>query len=177
MRERVKTESLTEVRDAYNNIYTQSEYGDKEILYRKVYRRLAPVIGERVLDIACGAGQWLEFLQQRRHPVAGCELSEQALRRAQGRCPEGWFFHADGARLPLRDKDWTYVTCLGSLEHFLDPLLGARELCRVLTEDGRAVIMLPNSYYSGDIWRVMRHGYGPNHHRSLRHRRRVARPS
>ena len=25
-------------------------------------------------------------------------------------------------------------------------------------------MLLPNSFYSGDIWRVIRFGYGPDHH-------------
>jgi ubiquinone/menaquinone biosynthesis C-methylase UbiE len=167
MRERVKVNTLAEVKEAYNKIYARAEYGDKEVLYKKVYQRLAPEVPDRVLDIACGAGQWLRFLEDRDHLTAGCELSELALKRARNRCPDSWLFQADGAKLPLKDASWRYVTCLGSLEHFLDPGEGARELRRILTPDGLAIVMLPNSYYSGDIWRVIRGGYGPDHHQII----------
>ena len=32
---------------------------------------------------------------------------------------------------------------------------------------GEAWLLLPNSYYSGDIWRVIRTGYGPDHHQPV----------
>jgi len=59
------------------------------------------------------------------------------------------------------------LVCLGNLEHFLDPAAGARELARVLAPEGRGVIMLPNAYYSGDLWRVIRTGRGPDHHQAI----------
>lgn len=167
MLERVKAKSLKDVREAYNKIYARAEYGDKEILYHRVYKLLAPPIDTPILDIACGAGQWLRFLSDREHSVAGCELSENALLKARNRCPKALLFQADGAHLPLADESWSMVTCLGSLEHFLDPLAGAKELVRVLKPGGKTVIMLPNSYYSGDLWRVLRTGYGPNHHQII----------
>jgi len=57
--------------------------------------------------------------------------------------------------------------CLGNLEHFLDPGAGAAELARVLRPDGLAAIMLPNAYYSGDLWRRLRGRGGPNHHQAI----------
>lgn len=167
MLERVKAKSLADVREAYNKIYAAAEYGDKEILYHRAYKLLGASADALVLDIACGAGQWLRFLSDRGHSVAGCEIAENALLRAKNRCPDALLFQADGTHLPFDDKSWGYVTCLGSLEHFLDPLAGAKELVRILTPGGRTVIMLPNSYYSGDLWRVLRTGYGPNHHQII----------
>ena len=71
---------------------------------------------------------------------------------------------AFGESLPFVDGAFRYVTSLGSLEHYLDPLAGVRELARVLAPDGTCAVMVPNSFYSGDIWRVIRTGEGPDHH-------------
>jgi SAM-dependent methyltransferase len=73
----------------------------------------------------------------------------------------------DGERLPFRDGAFPFVTHLGNLEHFLDPDLGAREVARMLPLGGRAAFLLPNAYYTGDIWRVIRTGYGPDHRQSI----------
>jgi len=164
MRERIGTRQLADVRGFYDGIYRSGEYGDGPELYRLVLERLELTDSEPVLDVACGAGSFLEILGARGVPAIGVELSEEALRRAQRRAPEALLAVADGAALPFADDSFSALVCLGSLEHFLDPAAGARELARVLAPKGRAVVMLPNSYYSGDIWRVIRTGHGPNHH-------------
>jgi SAM-dependent methyltransferase len=71
---------------------------------------------------------------------------------------------AYGEALPFRDGVFSCVTNLGSLEHFLDPLSAVREMARVMAPGGKALILVPNSFYSGDIWRVIRTGLGPDHH-------------
>ncbi|MEA3377653.1 MAG: methyltransferase domain-containing protein, partial [Chloroflexota bacterium] len=66
------------------------------------------------------------------------------------------------------DNAFHYVTNLGSLEHYPDIPRGVREMVRVLKPDGRAAILLPNSYYLADIlWQVWRTGYGPSHQQPL----------
>ena len=74
---------------------------------------------------------------------------------------------AQGERLPLRAAAFSRVVCLGNLEHFLDAEQGARELARVLTPGGRAVVMLPNAYYSGDLWKLLLTGRGADHHQVI----------
>lgn len=170
MRERLEAKSLEEVRAAYDAVYARSEYGDKAALYHKLLKLLGPELpasGAPVLDVACGAGQWLAFLAARGIPGLGCELSSEALARARARAPQAGLCLADGGRLPYADGRFRWLSCLGSLEHFLEPSAGAAELARVLAPRGRAAIMLPNAYYSGDIWRVIWRGYGPNHHQVI----------
>lgn len=167
MRERLGATDLAGVRSAYNAVYARTEYGDREVLYARIFRLLKLQPGDRLCDVACGAGNWLEYCASRGVEVEGCELSDEALGRARRRVPDARLWLADGAALPLADDSRAILTCLGSLEHFLDPAAGARELARVLAPGGRAVIMLPNAYYSGDLWRVLRTGYGPNHHQVI----------
>ena len=38
---------------------------------------------------------------------------------------------------------------------------------RVLAPDGRAFVLLPNLFYSGVLWRVLRGREGPNHHQPI----------
>ena len=57
-----------------------------------------------------------------------------------------------GERLPFADGCFDYVTSIGSLEHYVDPERGAAELARVLAPEGRAVVLLPNTF--GLLWTV-----------------------
>ena len=53
---------------------------------------------------------------------------------------------ANGEQLPFSDAAFDYVTNIGSLEHYIDPQAGMREITRLLTPDGLACILLPNSF-------------------------------
>jgi SAM-dependent methyltransferase len=140
---------------------------------RRVLSLLEPsrLRSARLLDVGCGGGYLLRELG-RRAPSAfqalfGLEISDVALREARKEAPLAHLILGQGEALPFGDRDFDAVVCLGNLEHFLDPARGARELRRVCRPDGKVWVLLPNSYYSGDLWRVIRTGYGPNHHQIL----------
>jgi SAM-dependent methyltransferase len=48
--------------------------------------------------------------------------------------------------LPYADDSFDYVTCIGSLEHFLDMHTGAREMARITRPQGVVCILVPNTY-------------------------------
>jgi SAM-dependent methyltransferase len=164
--ERKTVSTLRELRASYDATYARTEYGDKPALYALALAALEPRPGDRVLDVGCGSGPFLA------HPRGelrcyGIDISANALTKARARRPDARLALADGERLPFPDASFERVACLGNLEHFLEPARGARELRRVLKPGGRCVVLLPNSYYSGDIWRVVRTGRGPDHHQAI----------
>lgn len=166
MIERRTVATLAELRAAYNELYGRAEFGEKEALYRRVLRLLEADPGQSVLDVGCGGGQFLCYAAAHGLTPLGLDLADGALARARAR-GQPRLVLGQGERLPFAEQAFERVVCLGNLEHFLDPAAGARELRRVLTPDGRAVLLLPNSYYSGDIWRVIRGGRGPDHHQAI----------
>ncbi len=54
-----------------------------------------------------------------------------------------------------------------ALESGTDPVARARELRRVVTPGGRVAVLLPNAWYSGDLWRRLTTGRGPDHHQAI----------
>jgi SAM-dependent methyltransferase len=166
--ERQSVNTVADLREAYNAIYRRAEFGEREALYEIVWRLLAPAEGEGILDVGCGAGPFLGYAQARGWSTLGVDIADEALKKALGR-ELGPVVLAQGERLPVASESYRWVVCLGNLEHFLDPAAGARELRRVLAPGGRAVIMLPNAYYSGDLWKRIRTGgrEGPNHHQAI----------
>ena len=158
--------SLGGLREAYNAIYARAEFGERAAIYRKVLRWLQPEPGAAILDVGCGTGPFAEFAAGHGHPVVGVDLADNALAKARAKGLTKLAL-AQGERLPFADDSWGWAVCLGNLEHFLDPLAGVRELARVLAPGGRVAIMLPNAYYSGDLWKVVRTGRGPDHHQAI----------
>jgi SAM-dependent methyltransferase len=170
-------------RRAYEAIYAGEGICQLDSLYRWLLRLLRPVPGRRLLDVACGQGSLPRLAARMGLEAHGVDLSHVALQTAareahragtvaQNRTPlrfvrdyepEGVPLHyavADGERLPYPDSQFDYVTSVGSLEHYLDPAGGARELARVLKPDGQALVLLPNTFgLTGNIYNALKTGW------------------
>src|SRR5262245_5323046 len=116
---------------------------------------LAAKSGTRLLDVSCGAGSLLAAAQERGIEAVGVDLSDQAVRLAKRVAPTSEVAVGAGEALAFRDRSFDYVTCLGSLEHFLDMGKGLDEMKRVAKPDARFCIMVPNQAFIG--WKVLGH--------------------
>ncbi|MDW8099851.1 MAG: methyltransferase domain-containing protein [Anaerolineae bacterium] len=120
---------------------------------------LRPQVGDRLLDVACGEGTLVKFARRKGVMAYGIDLSNIAVRRACQGTSEKSFVVGDGAALPFPDGAFEHVTCIGSLEHYVDPVAGIHELRRVLCTGGRACILLPNTFsLLGNVMYAWRHG-------------------
>jgi SAM-dependent methyltransferase len=157
------TRGLVEIRHAaadagrtYERIYAGEGIRYTEAFDRWLFGLLGLRPGDSLLDVACGEGQLLHLARAAGVRASGVDFSPRALRRADDR---GSLAVADGAQLPFAAGRFDAVTSIGSLEHYVDPVAGARELARVLRSAGRAVVLLPNTF--GLRWNVAyawRHG-------------------
>jgi SAM-dependent methyltransferase len=107
--------------------------------------RLGSLQGKAVLDVACGLGTWLELLHARGARVSGIDISERAIASCSRRFPDGDFRVGVAESLPFADGSFALVTCMGSLEHFLDKPAALREMLRVATPDARFLLLVPNA--------------------------------
>lgn len=110
--------------------------------------RLAP--GDRVLDVACGPGN---FTRTYAAAVAagglavGIDLSTPMLRQAvrteaRAEAPSGASYVEGSAHaLPFADGSFDAVACYGALYLIPDPYLALDEIVRVLRPGGRVAIM------------------------------------
>ncbi len=141
-------DELNQVRDFYDEVYygkPGARHGDITWHHRVIAGRLGPVQGKRVLDVACGLGQWLGLLQDRGASIAGVDISDRAIEQCRRRLPAGEFHMGPAETLPFADASFDLVTCMGSLEHFVDKPAALREMIRVAKPDGRFLILVPNS--------------------------------
>lgn len=112
---------------------------------RRVAARLGELRGKAVLDIACGAGEWLGELARRGAQGSGIDISSRAVELARARLPDADIREGVAEALPFPDGLFDLVTCMGSLEHFLDQPGALREMRRVATPRGRFLILVPNA--------------------------------
>jgi len=125
---------------------------------------LKPKPGERLLDCSCGAGGAVLVAQNLGLGVCGTDLSRQGLQRARQSGARG-LVCAIAEHLPLASACVDVLTCLGSLEHYLDPAAALREMRRVMRPAARALILVPNYYY----WRNVLHAAIYGDHRTGHH--------
>jgi SAM-dependent methyltransferase len=113
-----------------------------------------------LVDIACGQGFFLATAAQLRPGLMlhGVDFSAVALDKARVRAGSVQFHLASAERLPLPDQSVDYCVNLGSLEHFADPGVALREMQRVMRPTAKAMVIVPNAYYLGTVWRVMTYG-------------------
>lgn len=109
--------------------------------------------GATILDVSCGSGLLLKAAENRNVAAFGVDLSDAAVRIAHEVSPHAGVAVGTGENLCFRDASFDYVSCLGSLEHFLDVSRGLQEMLRVAKPDARFCIMVPNRNFAG--WRFL----------------------
>jgi ubiquinone/menaquinone biosynthesis C-methylase UbiE len=143
-----KNEEVEAIRTFYDSVY----YADARpsaspaLLrhYGRLHQRMGLREGSAVLDVACGLGEWLKVCQERGSSVAGVDLSERAIDACRQAMPSGEFRAQAAERLPFADDSFDLVSCLGSLEHFVDPVGSLREMARVARPGAALLLLVPN---------------------------------
>jgi ubiquinone/menaquinone biosynthesis C-methylase UbiE len=142
-----KNPDLEDMKSFYDDVY----YADanKPLQGTAHLRKLAKIVkissDEAVLDIACGLGEWLHVCLSNGARVAGVDLSERAIEYCERHMPDGDFHAVPAEHLPFDDAQFDLLSCLGSLEHFVEPVVALKEMARVAKPDARFLILVPNA--------------------------------
>lgn len=162
-----KISSARELKESYDAIYSSGMLKEPDPYYGWILELLGAKNGKKLLDVACGGGFLLKAAESRGLLTYGTDISVNAVKIARKNAPNSVIAVGDAEELPFKNNSFDYVTCLGSFEHFLNPDRGVRELTRVLKPNGKACVVLPNSYFMMDILRVCWQGRGPSHGQEL----------
>lgn len=101
---------------------------------------------QTLLDAGCGNGEFLDFIaRQRGIHVVGLDVTPEATHLASALLAErGSVFDCTiedaGARFP---EHFDYITCLGAIEHTMDPAKSFKSLMKCLRPGGRLLITVP----------------------------------
>lgn len=112
---------------------------------RNLARKIDVAAEDTVLDIACGLGEWLHVCANAGAQVHGVDLSERAIEYCRKHLPKGRFHAVPAEKLPYDDAQFDVVSCLGSLEHFVEPVIALKEMARVAKSDAKFLILVPNA--------------------------------
>jgi ubiquinone/menaquinone biosynthesis C-methylase UbiE len=129
-----------------------SAYGRSRLLpslQKKALAKLRPGAGDRVLDVACGAGALVIEVAPRVERAVGVDLSDGMLEIGRSRLLAAEedpplanveFLQGPSDALPFADASFSAVACTTALHHFPDPQRSIEEIARVLEPGGRVVI-------------------------------------
>ena len=112
-----------------------------------IVKLLGLKVGERVLDVACGAGRYCRALAARGLKVTGVDLSNDLLEEARARSPNlpgmPLYLRWDARALPFREQFEGAVSLFTSLGYFpsrQEDLLVLRGVARALVPGGAFLI-------------------------------------
>lgn len=124
--------------------------------YRKVYTKFIRILakrleekgttfsGQRILDVGCFTGEFLELLSLQGADVYGVELQKEAAQIANLKFPGKIFeMNVDHAIFPK--MQFNIISLLGVLEHVADPIGLLRRSFDLLCPGGLLMIQTPNS--------------------------------
>ena len=113
---------------------------------RRACQYLQPVGAAKLLDVACGPGNFTNRLAQDLTDdgvAVGLDISEPMLSRAvlDNGGPHTCYVRADAGDLPFDDETFDAVCCFGALYLMPEPVRVAAEMARVLAPTGRLAIL------------------------------------
>jgi arsenite methyltransferase len=97
-------------------------------------------VGARVLDVGCGTGVTVQYLQHCGYRAGGIDLSALLLQSGRQKSSDLPFFQADGACLPLANRRMDAVLAECSLSVLTDTGAALAEFYRLLRQRGYLVV-------------------------------------
>jgi ubiquinone/menaquinone biosynthesis C-methylase UbiE len=142
-----KTFDPTATRNFYDEIYHTHADLEQNIPshYRRLAKRFQPWQGKELLDIGCGTGAWLRAAAELGARPAGIDISQMAVDACRRYLPQAEFYCGPGEELPFGDRQFDFISCLGALEHFLNPQAALRGMVRVAKPGAVFLLLVPNA--------------------------------
>lgn len=104
--------------------------------------------GQRVLDIACGAGYGTAMISQYGCEVIGADYDDESISTAKASWPHETFVEANALELPFEDCSFDVVVSYETIEHVSAGDQFLSEMHRVLKPGGTFICSTPNVRYT-----------------------------
>lgn len=139
---------LNKTRENYNLI--AEDWARKRGFVSEEYKIWLPryiIPGEKVLDLGCGHGRFIEFLNKKNINYFGVDSSEKMIEIAKNKYPYGNFQITDILKTPFSDNFFDKVVCFAVFHHIPSEeirLLFLKEIKRILKKGGALILTVWN---------------------------------
>jgi ubiquinone/menaquinone biosynthesis C-methylase UbiE len=137
--------------DSIGKNYNSTRVADPFITQR-LYGLLNPENGKHFLDIGCGTGNYTIALTNKGISFTGIDPSNIMLDVARSRSEIVNFLEGHVEMIPFADESFAGVVATLTIHHWKDLKLAFREVCRVLSQDGRIVIFTSTPSQMRGYW-------------------------
>jgi SAM-dependent methyltransferase len=97
-----------------------------------------------LLEAGCGSGRYVKYLYDRGYNIVGIEYNKTTVSDVKRLWPKLSIMPGDILSLPFKDDEFSGIISIGVVEHFIEgPYKPLREIYRVLTPGGKALITVP----------------------------------
>lgn len=123
------------------NLFQKIWHSTKLQLAKKVISRKAH---KKALDIGCASGYMVSEIANSFPDIKfwGVDVYDKAIDYAKAHYPNINFSVAAAEKLPFQDNSFDLVICYETIEHVENPLMSLKEIKRVMSEDGVAIITM-----------------------------------
>jgi len=145
------------------NYYDKKYFRERDHLDLHVAESIKILMNEnnlrKVLDVGCGTGRLVKFLNKEGFEAKGCDSQEEAVRYAKGVAAASNIVKASATNLPFDTNTFDFVAAISVLEHLeiqeVNKFL--KEARRVLKNGGLVFFVTPNyatpfRFLQGDRW-------------------------
>ena len=145
----------------YDRTNTVLSAGNAVLWRAAMVRAVAPVPGERILDVAAGTGTSSAALQKSGARVVAVDFSPGMVEEGRRRYPKVEFIQADAMKLPFGDNEFDAVSISFGLRNIVEPKTALAEMYRVLKPGGRLVVCEfskpPVAILRASYWAYLKH--------------------
>lgn len=145
----MKSINYDEIANTYDERYKRS-YKPEGIAY-KLLKLARDVKAEKILEVACGTGHWLEILQTEAL-VYGLDSSFGMLQKAIERQGTSYIINGDVSYPPFKSNSFDMICCINALHHFDNPSGFINNAYHLLKQNGALTIIGMNPHAKQDQW-------------------------
>lgn len=138
------------VAENYDQRYKIGAYNPEGIA-NKLVKLIQETGAERVLEVGCGTGHWLNILQNQAK-LFGLDLSFGILQKAAELNGKYFLVQGNASRLPFQRRSFDAVYCVNALHHFNNPSAFIARAHDLLKDNGILAVIGMNPHSRKDRW-------------------------
>jgi len=130
--------------------YNKSYFKKRDYLDLHIAESLNLIIqrnnSKHVLDVGCGTGKLVSYLQKKGYDAHGCDISTEAINFASKINKKGTIIKASATNLPYKNNSFDLISVISTIEHLTSKEAGIflEEAHRILRPKGIIFLITPN---------------------------------